>query len=105
LLARLQSLLADRFKLTTHVEKRELPVFALDRARRDGSLGPGLRPTVCPDIAIDLSRPQPCTNAQTGFGSLTLRGMPFNQFTPFLSSFVNLSWWIAPGSMAVSTSS
>src|SRR4249920_1268401 len=39
LLAMLRSLLADRFKLTTHSEKRELPVFALERARRDGSLG------------------------------------------------------------------
>jgi uncharacterized protein (TIGR03435 family) len=37
----LQTLLADRFKLTTHNEKRELPVFALERSRRDGSFGPG----------------------------------------------------------------
>ena len=89
LLEMLQTLLADRFKLTTHREKRELPVFALERARRDASFGPGLRPTACPELAVDLSRPQPCTNAQTGVGSLTLRGMPFNQFTPFLSSVVN----------------
>jgi uncharacterized protein (TIGR03435 family) len=89
LLAMLQSLLADRFKLSTHGEKRELPMFSLERARRDGSLGPGLRPTACPEVAIDLSRPQPCTNVQTGFGSLTLRGMPFNQFTAFLSPYVN----------------
>ncbi len=89
LLAMLKSLLADRFKLTTHGEKRELPVFALERARRDGSLGPGLRPTACPELAFDISRPQPCTNVQTGFGALTLRGMPFNQFTPFLSPYVN----------------
>ena len=41
LLVMLQSLLADRFKLTTHREKRELQVFALERARRDGPLGPG----------------------------------------------------------------
>src|SRR5215510_14157653 len=65
-----------RFKLTTHNEKRELPVFALERSRRDGSFGPGLRSTACPDLAIDLSRPQPCVNIQTGVGSLTLRGMP-----------------------------
>jgi uncharacterized protein (TIGR03435 family) len=89
LLDRLQTLLADRFKLTIHREKRGLPVFALERARRDASLGPGLRPTACPELTVDLSRPQPCTNAQTGVGSLTLRGMPFNQFTLFLSSFVN----------------
>jgi uncharacterized protein (TIGR03435 family) len=89
LLEMLQSLLADRFKLTTHAEKRELPVFALERARRDGALGPGLRPTACPELAADLSQPKPCTNAQTGVGSIMLRGMPLNQFTPFLSASVN----------------
>jgi uncharacterized protein (TIGR03435 family) len=89
LLAMLRSLLADRFKLITHSEKRELPVFSLERARRDGSLGPGLRPTDCPELEVDLTRPQPCTNVQTGFCSLTLRGMPFNQFVPFLSPSLN----------------
>jgi len=85
----LQSLLADRFKLTTHTEKRELPVFALERSRRDGSFGPGLHSTACPDLAIDLTKPQPCVNIQTGVGSLIVRGMPFNQFTPYLSPYVN----------------
>jgi uncharacterized protein (TIGR03435 family) len=89
LLIMLRSLLNERFKLTTHTEKRELPVFALERVRPDGSLGPGLRPTACPELAVDLSRPQPCANVQTDLGSLTLRGMPFNQFTPFLSPYVN----------------
>jgi uncharacterized protein (TIGR03435 family) len=87
--AMLRSLLADRFKLTTHSERRELPVFALERMRRDGSLGPGLRPTACPELAADLSRPQPCSTVQTGVGSLTLRGMPFDQVTPFLSPAVS----------------
>jgi uncharacterized protein (TIGR03435 family) len=89
LLEMLQTLLADRFKLTTHREKREPPVFALEPARRDGSFGPGFRSTACPELTVDLAKPQPCTNAQTGVGSLTLRGMPLHQFTPFLSSFVN----------------
>ena len=85
----LRGLLADRFRLTTHPDKRELPVFALVRTRRDGSLGPGLRATACPDFAIDLSRPQPCTNIQTGAASLTIRGMPLNQFMPYLAQRVN----------------
>jgi uncharacterized protein (TIGR03435 family) len=88
LLEMLQSLLAERFQLTTHREKREIPVFALERARRDGPLGAGLRVTGCPEVAEDLSRPQPCANVQTGFSSLTLKGMPFDQFTPFLSPLV-----------------
>ena len=89
LLDMLKSLLADRFKLTTHSDKRELPVFALERGRRDGALGPGLRPTVCPDPTIDLRQPRPCSNIQTGAASLTIRGMPFDQFAPYLSPYVN----------------
>jgi uncharacterized protein (TIGR03435 family) len=89
ILEMLQTLLADRFRLTMHSEKRELPVFALERSRRDGSFGQGLRPTACPDMTIDLSRPQPCMNIQTGVGSLTLRGMPLTQFTAYLAPYVN----------------
>ena len=37
-----RSLLEDRFKLVTHIERREIQVLALVRARPDGPLGPGL---------------------------------------------------------------
>ena len=77
LVSMLQSLLVDRFKLIVHRDLKELPVFALSVARRDGTLGPNLRPTTCPDVAVDLGRPQPCTNVSTGRGELRLRGMPF----------------------------
>lgn len=85
----LKSLLADRFKLTTHKERRELPVFALERGRRDGTLGPSLRPTACPDLETDLRQVRPCVSVQSGFGTLTLRGAPFPQFPPYLASYVN----------------
>ena len=39
----MQSLLRDRFKLTFHTEKRELPTYALVVARSDGRLGSGLK--------------------------------------------------------------
>ena len=38
----MQTLLRDRFKLTFHSEKRELPTYALVVARSDGRLGSGL---------------------------------------------------------------
>jgi uncharacterized protein (TIGR03435 family) len=40
--ALLQSLLEDRFKLKTHHETRDLPLYALTLARKDGALGPQL---------------------------------------------------------------
>ena len=89
LLTMLQSLLADRFKLTTHREMRELPIFVLERARRDGPLGAGLRPTSCPELAVDLSQPRRCVNISNGFGVLTVRGMPFSQITPYLAPYLN----------------
>jgi len=39
----MKSLLADRFKLKTHTETRELPIYALTLARSDGKLGPDLQ--------------------------------------------------------------
>jgi uncharacterized protein (TIGR03435 family) len=41
----LRTLLGDRFKLAVHRETKEVPMWALVLARRDGRLGPRLRPT------------------------------------------------------------
>lgn len=43
--AMLQAMLADRFKLATHVETREVPAYDLVLARSDGKLGPQLTPS------------------------------------------------------------
>ena len=40
-----RALLADRFKLQGHIERREMPVYALVLDRADGRLGPGMRQT------------------------------------------------------------
>ena len=47
----LRGLLADRFKLKTHTETRDVPIYALTVARGDGKLGPKLAAStdVCPD--------------------------------------------------------
>lgn len=43
--AMLQTLLAERFRLSARLEQRELPVYLLVRARADGTPGPQLRPS------------------------------------------------------------
>ncbi|HEY7189261.1 MAG TPA: TIGR03435 family protein [Vicinamibacterales bacterium] len=45
LMPMLKALLADRFKLKTHTETREMPIDTLVIARNDGRLGPNLRPS------------------------------------------------------------
>ena len=41
----LRNLLADRFKLRTHVERRDMPIFEMVLTRSDGRLGPSARAT------------------------------------------------------------
>ena len=85
----LRTLLADRFKLTTRRDMREIPVLALERVKRDGSLGREMRPTACPAVEIDLKQPKPCANISNGSNFLTLRGMPVAQFAQYLAPYVN----------------
>jgi uncharacterized protein (TIGR03435 family) len=91
----LQSLLADRFKLKSHTESRELPMYDLVIARSDGRLGPGLRPSKSDcskaeevlaqqgaelakgDIGSFLGKPRTCSVATDPSGgplNLMLRG-------------------------------
>ena len=60
---RLQRLLADRFKLTTHMEKREMSVLWLVLANKDGRLGPKLHRSTadCPLLPpAGVSLPPAC---------------------------------------------
>jgi uncharacterized protein (TIGR03435 family) len=61
-LAMLRSLLEERFQLQAHFTTKELPVFALTLARRDGTLGPGLRRR-----ATDCVAGQPATREPRNF--------------------------------------
>lgn len=90
----LRSLLADRFKLTTHTETRELPIYDLVLARSDGRLGPELKPSKSEcandeilaqqgaalakgDVASFVGKPGPCmvtTDTSGGPLNLVMRG-------------------------------
>jgi uncharacterized protein (TIGR03435 family) len=62
---KLKTLLADRFKLVTHTEKREQPVLALVRARADGALGPKM--SVSKAECSPNGAPTPRTDPRCGF--------------------------------------
>ncbi len=47
MLLMIRTLLADRFKLMMHNERREVPIYRLVTARADGQLGPSIRRGEC----------------------------------------------------------
>lgn len=53
----LQAMLADRFQLTAHLEKKTLAAYELVLARRDGALGPKLQRTTAacnPECGVEI---------------------------------------------------
>ena len=111
----MQSLLRDRFKLTFHTEKRELPIYALVVARSDGKIGAGLKripdgecpppgarrgappaggPPAAPPPPVDPNNPQPpCGGMIFGPGRLVAHGVAIDQLArsigalPAITSF------------------
>jgi uncharacterized protein (TIGR03435 family) len=106
----LRTLLADRFKLKTHTETRELPVYDLVVARSDGRVGPDMTPSksACSnpdeivaqqgaalakgDVASFMGKPGPCSvTTDTSGGPLNLMmrgdGQDMKQLVEILSQF------------------
>jgi uncharacterized protein (TIGR03435 family) len=106
----LRTLLADRFKLKTHMETRELPVYDLVLARSDGRLGPDMTPSKSEcskpdeiaaqqgaalakgDVASFMGKPGACmvtTDTSGGPLNLLMRGdgQEMKQLIEILSSF------------------
>jgi uncharacterized protein (TIGR03435 family) len=106
----LRSLLAERFKLKSHTESRELPLYDLVLARSDGRLGPNLRPSQSDcsnadkvlaeqgaalakgDVGSFVGKPRPCSVATDPSGgplNLMLRadGQDMKQLVELLSQF------------------
>jgi len=110
----LRSLLADRFKLKTHTEPHELPMYDLVIARSDGRLGPELKPSTSDcakadeitaeqgaalakgDVSSFVGKPHTCsvsTDASGGPLNLMLRGdgQEMKQLGEILSQFTGRS--------------
>jgi len=96
----LRSLLADRFKLRTHTERRELAVYALTVARADGRLGPSLHkstadcgsaaqpgtfPVPPPDrnAPCGFMGPAPSSDFPSGRATMAFRGLTMDAFARF----------------------
>ena len=95
--AMLQQMLGERFKLQTHTESREMPIFALVLDRDDRRLGPQLKPSAvdCAALQAAIGRggppPAPSTDGRPqcsgrgGFGRMTAGGLTMTQFARQLS--------------------
>jgi len=82
----LQSLLGDRFNLVVRPESRNLPVYALVVARRDGKLGPGIRPAAV-DCESITAKPLDSGTAQADYaGCMPQMGLAKLKATGFRMS-------------------
>jgi uncharacterized protein (TIGR03435 family) len=92
ILRMLQSLLSDRFRVTVRREIKELPLYALVVARKDGKLGPRLiesrkggctEPDPANPFAVDPMRL--CGHWMLGPDGVTLVSAPVSTMTPLPS--------------------
>jgi uncharacterized protein (TIGR03435 family) len=87
-----RALLAQRFNLVARIDTRELPVYILERASRNGALGPALRPTPASECAAPVATlgqaerqrqpgsAPPCGVISASPVRMTGRGVPMSQF-------------------------
>jgi uncharacterized protein (TIGR03435 family) len=71
--AMLRAMLADRFKLAAHFEKRQQPAYDLVLARKDGQLGQGLRPVDVDCTKVEAER---AAAAESALNAGTLQQPP-----------------------------
>ena len=91
--AMLRGLLADRFKLATHTETRDQPVYALVLARSDGRLGPQLKrsphPCASPGTPAVAGQTTSCgvdESVNGGIGTITTWGVPMDRIAAALAN-------------------
>jgi uncharacterized protein (TIGR03435 family) len=97
LMAMVQTLLADRFRLAAHREVRDAPIYALTLSRSDERLGPQLRPSTVDCAAlIAAARARggaqpPTTNGRPSCGLRVERGFIMTTATTMADLARNLA--------------
>jgi uncharacterized protein (TIGR03435 family) len=85
-LAMLRTLLEERFKLAAHMEQRDLAIYALVMARKDGALGPDLQRSTLDCSASATPPPAGVKCGVTNDGpTLVGRSMPIAALVAFLN--------------------
>jgi uncharacterized protein (TIGR03435 family) len=83
----LRPLLAERFRLSLHTEKRERPIYLLTWAKRDRSFGPSLRRSNLNCSGLRDALPFGCEMLSVP-GTLKARGMPIEGLLRMLTGWV-----------------
>jgi len=84
----LRALLADRCRFVAHIEGRERPIYTLALARKDGTLGTGLRRSDLNCLGVPDSLPPGCEMLSVP-GKLKARGASVQGLTRMLTSWVD----------------
>ena len=99
-----RTVLEDRFKLRSHVEQREQPIFVLTVSRRDGKLGPQMTPAgdecklITPPAGAPPPPPPPPGGAAAsaprcpsmlGIGAISGRKLPMSLLVSTLANYLN----------------
>ncbi len=91
MLLMLQALLKDRFQLDIRAETKEMPIYAIVLARKDGKLGPQMKESTCVVYDRDYPpappapgtpRPQYCGSQQIGSAQVKATGTSISALAP-----------------------
>jgi len=97
----LRAVLSDRFRLEIHRERRQIPIYALTLASRDGTLGPHIRRSNADECggparpfprAADLPEPPdegPCGSGFARAGHLAARAMDVSMLVTRLGAWTD----------------